>query len=105
MKTRRLGSTHDGAAVPAFTLIEVMIATGIFFMAMFAVLGVWSQSIRAAGSLRNTGPTAGMVAAEFCITNKLERGSDSGGFGDFYADYQWARDVECITNEIGRAHV
>lgn len=73
----------------AFTLVEVMIACGIFFMAMFAILGVLSQCIRAVGSLRKDSPTAGMVAAMAMANDKWEEGSDSGDFGDFYPDYTW----------------
>jgi Tfp pilus assembly protein PilV len=77
----------------AFTLLEVMIASAIFFIALFAILGVMSQSLNAARSLQQSGPTAGMVASEYSLTNKLEEGSETGDFGDFYPDYQWAREV------------
>ena len=73
----------------AFTLIEVMVACGIFFMAMFAILGVLSQCVRAVGSLRKDSPTAGMVAAMAMANDKWEEGSDSGDFGNFYPDYTW----------------
>lgn len=73
----------------AFTLVEVMIACGIFFMAMFAILGVLSQCVRAVGSLQKDAPTAGMVAAMAMTNEKWEEGSDSGDFGNFYPDYTW----------------
>jgi len=77
----------------AFTLIEVVVASGIFFICTFAILGIMSQGLKTAGSLRNTGPTAGMVMADFSLTNKLEEGTASGAFGDTYPDYQWMREV------------
>ncbi len=73
----------------AFTLVEVVIAVGIFFMAMFAILGVLSQCIRSVRSLQMDSPTAGMVAAMAMANPKWEEGSDSGDFGDFYPDYTW----------------
>lgn len=73
----------------AFTLVEVVVAVGVFFMAMFAILGVMSQCIRAVGSLQKDSPTAGMVAAMAMANDKWEEGSDSGDFGDFYPDYTW----------------
>lgn len=79
--------------VSAFTLLEVMIAIAIFFMAVFAILDLVMQSIRAAHSLNQMGPTAGMVAAELSMTNKLEVGGESGDFGELYPDYSWAREV------------
>ena len=73
----------------AFTLVEVMVACGIFFMAMFALLGVLSQCVRAVGSLRKDAPTAGMVAGMAMANERWEEGSDSGDFGNFYPDYTW----------------
>ncbi len=75
----------------AFTLVEVMVAIAIFFMAMFAILGVMSAGVHAAAILRNSGPTAGMIAAQLSVTNQLEDGSVSGNFNDIdiYKDYHW----------------
>jgi hypothetical protein len=73
----------------AFTLIEVVVACGVFFMAMFAILGVLSHCLRAVSSLQKDSPTAGMVAAMAMANPKWEEGSDSGDFGDFYPDYSW----------------
>src|ERR1700761_5093090 len=41
----------------AFTLLEVMLAIAIFFMAMFALLGLLTSGVRSATMLRNNGPT------------------------------------------------
>ena len=89
--------------VDAFTLIEVMIAITIFFMAMFAILGVFSSNLHAAMLLRKSGPTAGMAAAEMSLTNKLEEGDETGNFGDAYTGYQWrAHCEEVATNGLFR---
>ena len=80
----------------AFTLIEVMVACGIFFMAMVAILGVLSQCVRAVGSLRKDAPTAASVATQAMANDKWEEGSDSGDWGPFYPDYTW----ETITNYL-----
>lgn len=77
----------------AFTLIEAMIGIALFFMAMFAILDLVTQSVRMAHSLNQMGPTAGMVAAELSITNKLEEGSFQGEF-EVYPDYSWEQNVE-----------
>jgi general secretion pathway protein I len=82
------------ACQDAFTLMEVMIAVAIFFMAMFTILGVLSSSLHAASILRNSGPTPGMVAAQLAMTaqtNKFEESSDSGDFHDtpVYEGYRW----------------
>ena len=68
------------APARAFTLIEVMVAIAIFFMAMFAILGVLSSGVHAATILRTSGPTAGMVAGQYYATNEIGRGFGFRGF-------------------------
>lgn len=86
MKTR----SNIGKERFAFTLLEVMIAIGIFFAAVFTILALVGQSLRAARSLHQNAPTSGMVAAEqLALTNKLEEGFNSGDFGDLYPDFTW----------------
>ena len=85
----------------AFTLVEVMIATAIFFIAMFAILGVLGSGIHAAALLRNNAPTAGMAIADLVITNQLQEGSETGDFGPIYRDFTWQRDIrEYMTNGL-----
>ena len=86
----------------AFTLIEVMVATTIFFMAMFALLGVLSAGVHAAAMLRRTGPTAGMVAGYFVISNSIDEGSLTGDFEDIagYEGYKWVSGAVEITNGL-----
>lgn len=77
-------------AETAFTLLEVMIAIGIFFAATFTILALVGQCLRSARSLNQNAPTPGMVAAQqLSLTNQLEEGFDSGDFGDLYPDYTW----------------
>ncbi len=78
----------------AFSLVEVMIALAIFFMAVFAILGLMSSVLRNARLLQSKkGVDAGMVAARLALTNKLTLGVDSGDFGDMYPDYSWMTDT------------
>ena len=87
----------------AFSLIEVMIAIGVLFICIFAILGVVSNGLRGARALQRPDIDAGSVAAFFSITNKHEEGLETGSFddlGDFpqaYNDYEWER--ECT--EVG----
>jgi hypothetical protein len=85
-----------------------MLAITIFFMAMFAILGVLSSGVRAASILRNNGPTAGMVVAQLSATNKLEEGSQTGAFDEIpiYKDYKWVADLrEVATNGLFQVDV
>ncbi len=80
----------------AFTLFEVMIAIGIFFIAIFAILKLTSQSLQQARSLQRQQVDIGSLAAESSLTNRLEEGVESGSFGDQYGNYSWTK----VTTEI-----
>jgi Tfp pilus assembly protein PilV len=74
----------------AFTLLEVMVAVFLFFIAVFSILELMSQNLRLARSLQKNGPTAAMVAGRLALTNKLEDGvSYSGDFEGYYPEYSW----------------
>lgn len=82
----------------AFTLMEVMIATAIFFAAMFTILELMKRGLSMARSLQRDVPTPAMIASgisQMASTNKLEDGGTlSGDFEDIvpklYKDYKWA---------------
>jgi len=38
-------------------------------------------------------PSAGMLAAELSLTNRLEEGTEIGDFGELYPEYTWQRDI------------
>jgi type II secretion system protein I len=88
---RRMDSTvNRWHSVRAFTLLEVMIALGIFFMCAFAILQLVSSTLRNARALQQNEPDAGMVAAQLSLTNSLPEGSESGDFGKLYPGYRWS---------------
>ena len=102
-------SASRGPLVPearrrrAFTLLEVMIAMGIFFIGMFAILDLVTQNLRATRALRPNNIDASSLAAELVLTNKLEEGSDQGDFGDLYPGYFWSREITLVsTNGLYR---
>jgi Tfp pilus assembly protein PilV len=76
----------------AFTLIEVMIACGIFFMATFAILALVTTTLRNARALQRGDVDAGMAAAQIYQTLKTNRQAEISGKGDFgnaYRDYSY----------------
>jgi hypothetical protein len=77
----------------AFTLLEVMIASGIFFMAIFAILSLVSSNIRNAHLLLRPQLDPGLILSDFIQTNKLTEGSDSGPVGDAFPGYNYETDV------------
>jgi hypothetical protein len=77
-----------------FTLLEVMIALGIFFMATFSILGLVTQNLRVLHTMNQIRPTIGMIAADYYVTNRLVEGVESGDFDkEVYPDYSWMSDI------------
>ncbi len=84
-----------------FSLLEVMIAIGIFFMVAFAVLALVSQCLRQARALETVRSPIGSLASQTVLTNQLQEGIESGDFGDIFPDHRWRRDVlEAGTNGL-----
>ena len=90
----------------AFTLLEVMIAGGIFFMGIFAILALVANTLRNARSLRRVEVDAGMVAAQIYKTNRVTEGIQSGDFGNLYPEYSWETETtEAATNGLWQVDI
>jgi len=91
----------------AFTLLEVMIAIAIFFLAVFAILGLVSSSLGNVRRLQRPSVDASPVLARYAATNSLVEGTCSGSLGDpellgkDYRDYNWTAQIV----EIGSNHL
>ena len=75
-----------------FSLIEVMLAAGLFFMATLAILLLVSATLRNARALQRGDVDAGMAASQVCQllkTNRQIEISGSGDFGEAYPDYSF----------------
>jgi general secretion pathway protein I len=110
MSGRRRSSNSVHRAARAFTLIEVMVALLIFFMAVFTILGLLSNTLRNARALQRKNVDAGMVAAESYFkvanTNRVAEGAETGDFGDSYPDHEWTTDTyEAETNGLYRVDI
>jgi prepilin-type N-terminal cleavage/methylation domain-containing protein len=94
---RRVGGQGEGG----FTLLEVMIAVAVFFVAVFAMLELTSRNLRYVRELQRPQIDIGALAAEYSMTNNVEEGVDSDGFGDLYPGATWRREVyEVATNGL-----
>ena len=80
----------------AFTLLEVMIAVGIFFMCVFVILELVSTNLRHVQRLQKPNVDIGSLASELSLTNKLEEGSDAGDFGALYPRVSWNRNITMV---------
>ena len=100
-----------GTPQTAFSLLEVIIACAIFFMAAFAILGVVTQGLASARKMRNKEPDPGLVAAQiFAVSNIVVEGTESGSFEDLfpglYPGYSWTVDkTEISSNSLFRLDI
>ena len=76
-----------------FSLLEVMVAMFVFFIVVFAILGMVVQSVGAARALQKQHADCGLVAARFALSNSLEEGTYSGDFEGLVKDYTWDAEV------------
>ncbi len=100
---RRINRLRTGGRMGnAFTLLEVMIAVAIFVMAMFAVLNLVTQNLRAARLLKRYTPHASSLAAGLVLSNILEEGESYGDFEDLYPsqfpDHTWRRQITWVAS-------
>lgn len=89
----------------AFTLLEVMIAMALFFMAIFAILGLVAQNLQIARSLSQGDIDLGTVAVELSLqslTNRdMTEGMVSGDFGDTYPGASWSANLFLVSSNAG----
>ena len=88
-----------------FTLLEVMIAIGIFFIGSFGILQVVSQSLSNARRLQHPLVDASSLLSQLSLTNALVEGEYSGSLEDMlgknYAGYTWKGEVtEVRSNKL-----
>ena len=108
---RSVAVTSLGAA---FTLLEVMIASVIFFTAIFGILQLVTMSLDNARALQHYEPDAAMLASQLSLTNTLSEETASGDFGEAYPGFTWTRDIYQVSSnglweadftvEKGRGH-
>jgi Tfp pilus assembly protein PilV len=89
----------------AFSLIEVMIAMAVFFMAIFAILDLTTQNIASARRLQSSHVDASSVAASLSLTNFVEEGplppDIVAQFHEQYPGYHCAGEIyEVSTNGL-----
>ena len=86
------------AATKAFSLLEVMIAMGIFFVAIFGILELTSQNLVAARRLQRHEVDITSLAGQLSLTNRLEEGAESGDFGEMFPGCSWTREVTEVSS-------
>ena len=101
MRTRDRSSLNRAAARQrasfdpgAFTLVEVMIAMGIFFVAMFAILDLVATNLKSARKLQQTKVDCGLPMADLYLAAQLEQSVSNGDFGNLYPNYSWEQIIE-----------
>jgi len=79
LKRAEARAPRAGSRRRAFTLLEVMIAVGVLFMCLFAVLALLSNSLASARRLQqhrdiDTSSIAGMIYVQLINTNSVNEG-------------------------------
>lgn len=97
-------SVHSGQT--AFTLMEVMIAIGVFCIGVFAILGLVANVLHGARLMDKPMVDAGCVASEVAQTNVLiEVNGVNGDLSEFlgkpYQGYEYTYDItEALSNKL-----
>jgi len=95
------GAQSQWACRRAFSLLEVMIAIGIFFMSVFVILALVSSTLQNARRLQRPMVDAAMIASELSLTNQLVEINQSGNFGKLYPGYNWTANItEVQSNKL-----
>ena len=81
---------HEIRARRAFTLLEVMIAMGIFFMCIFSILSLVGMNLRNARLLQQSRPDAGIIFAEAAQTDRFTEGEGDGDFDQAFPGFSYA---------------
>jgi len=81
----------------AFNLLEVLVAMGIFALAIFAILDLVNQNLRAVRLLQPHSVDPTLVIQDLMLTNRLEETSSSGDFGKSFPGYTWTRDIFLVS--------
>lgn len=79
----------------AFTLLEVMIASALFFIAIFSVLQLSARSLKAARSLSPTHADINELVLPLVLTNRFtddHLGMVSGEFENF-PQHSWSQEI------------
>jgi hypothetical protein len=82
-----------------FTLLEVMIAVGVLFMCLFAVLALTTNSLRNARKIKqrrdlDAGSFVGYFYVQLANTNRIDEGAAEIDLGDSFPGYKTALDCE-----------
>jgi hypothetical protein len=94
----------EAAGRGAFSLLEVMVAIGIFFVGSFAILSLISASLANVARLQRPSVDASPVLARYAATNSLVEGTYQGSLGDpellgkDYRDFNYVVDIEEIAS-------
>jgi uncharacterized protein (TIGR02598 family) len=90
-----------GAPRHGFSLLEVMIAIGIFFMCVFSILALVSSSLDNARRLQRPLVDAGAVASFLSTTNQLVENTYTVNLGDLLGDAYNGYNCTYDVQEVG----
>ena len=104
MKTTLKTGPRRGRESRAFSLLEVMIAIGIFFMAVFAILGLVSSSLENVRRLQRPAVDASPVSGFLLMTNIFVENVYEADLGDFLGNAYKGYQVTYAIQEVNSNH-
>lgn len=111
IRSARNGPWASSRRGAAFTLMEVMIAIGVFCIGVFAVLDVVASVLHGARLLDKPMVDAGVIASVVSQTNSIVDGISGDGdlseyLGDSYKGYKYAYTInEIESNRLYQADI
>ena len=84
-----------------FSLLEVMIAVGIFFIGVFAILGLVSSSLDNARRLQRPLVDGGAIASWLAVTNIFHEDTYTVNLGDLLGDAYNGYECKYQVEEVG----
>jgi len=86
-------SSARSVAVRAFSLLEVMVASAIFFMVAFAILEMVTRALVGVRAIQHREPDPGIILAMYSTNKAWEEMTLSGNYEDIapgmYPGYRW----------------
>ena len=105
-KANNVSTRYSGRGARAFTLMEVMIAIGVFCIGVFAILDLVANVLHGARLLERPMVDASAVASEIAATNSLVEVQNVSGdlsefLGDNYKGYTYTYNInEVQSNKL-----
>ncbi|OQA29296.1 MAG: hypothetical protein BWY59_00425 [Verrucomicrobia bacterium ADurb.Bin345] len=94
----------SGKPEAGLTLVEVMLALAVLAIGLTALIATASRCLSVVSQSRSYATSRNLITRvevekPLILEEKIEVGSESGGFGYDHPGYRWTRDIEMVGKE------